>query len=90
MKDTDGTMLTWFQALMPKELKFFDLFSAHATTLVEGATALRPVLRGTPDAAGLEQAIRAAIARKPRGHDFDYSRGAPRGAMARGMNHTGG
>ncbi|WP_374644253.1 GTP 3',8-cyclase MoaA [Tabrizicola sp.] len=56
----------------------------------EGATALRPVLRGTPDAAGLEQAIRAAIARKPRGHDFDYSRGAPRGAMARGMNHTGG
>ncbi len=56
----------------------------------EGATALRPVLRGTLDAAGLEQAIRAAIARKPRGHDFDYSRGVPRGAMARGMNHTGG
>lgn len=56
----------------------------------EGATALRPVLRGTAGAAGLEQAIRAAIARKPRGHDFDYSRGAPRRAMARGMNHTGG
>ena len=27
-------MLTWFQALMPKELKFFDLFSAHAEKLV--------------------------------------------------------
>lgn len=46
MKDTDGTMLTWFQALMPKELKFFDLFSAHAEKLVEGATALREVLQG--------------------------------------------
>ena len=39
-------MLSWFQALMPKELKFFDLFSAHATTLVEGATALREVMQG--------------------------------------------
>ena len=52
MKDTDGTMLTWFQALMPKELKFFDLFSAHAEKLVEGATALREVLQGGDDVAG--------------------------------------
>jgi GTP 3',8-cyclase len=35
---------------------------------------LRAVLRGTDDPAVLEAAIRAAIARKPKGHDFDYSR----------------
>lgn len=56
----------------------------------EGASDLRSVLRGSPDEAALEEAIRNAIARKPRGHDFDYSRGTPRGVMARGMNHTGG
>lgn len=56
----------------------------------EGASDLRSVLRGSPDEAALEEAIRDAITRKPRGHDFDYSRGAPRGVMARGMNHTGG
>ena len=39
-------MLSWFQALMPKELKFFDLFSAHADRLVEGAGALREVMQG--------------------------------------------
>lgn len=49
MKDTDGKMLSWFQALMPKELKFFELFSAHAETLVLGATALREVLQGGDD-----------------------------------------
>jgi hypothetical protein len=31
---------------MPKELKFFDLFRAHAETLVEGAGALRDVFKG--------------------------------------------
>ena len=46
--------------------------------------------RDTPDATALESAIRAAIALKPRGHDFDYSRGVPQGVMPRGMNHTGG
>ncbi len=56
----------------------------------EGASDLRSVLRGSPDEAALERAVRDAIARKPRGHDFDYSRGTPRGVMARGMNHTGG
>ncbi len=39
-------MLSWFQAIMPKELKFFTLFSEHAETLVEGATALRDVMKG--------------------------------------------
>ncbi|PTX47348.1 cyclic pyranopterin monophosphate synthase subunit MoaA [Gemmobacter caeni] len=56
----------------------------------EGASDLRSALRDTPDATALESAIRAAIALKPRGHDFDYSRGVPQGVMPRGMNHTGG
>jgi uncharacterized protein len=46
-------MLGWFQALMPKELKFFPLFEAHAETLVAGALALQEMLKGgdgVPDA----------------------------------------
>jgi len=39
-------MLGWFQALMPREDRFFGLFNRHAQTLVEGAGALRTVLRG--------------------------------------------
>ncbi|MDB5427170.1 MAG: phosphate transport regulator [Phenylobacterium sp.] len=39
-------MLNWFQALLPKEGKFFDLFEAHAVTLCAGAGALRQVLDG--------------------------------------------
>jgi cyclic pyranopterin phosphate synthase len=38
----------------------------------------------------VEQAIRAAIARKPKGHDFDYSRQTVRGQITRHMSHTGG
>ncbi|MEM9351299.1 MAG: cyclic pyranopterin phosphate synthase, partial [Pseudomonadota bacterium] len=38
----------------------------------------------------LEKAIRAAIGLKPRGHDFDYSRGVADGQMTRHMSHTGG
>ena len=34
-------MLSWFQALMPKEERFFDLFERHAETIVGGAAALR-------------------------------------------------
>jgi len=56
----------------------------------EGSSDLRSVLRAAPEPAALEAAIRAAIARKPRGHDFDYSRSVPKGVLARGMNHTGG
>jgi cyclic pyranopterin phosphate synthase len=51
---------------------------------------LRAPLRANPDDAALEQAIRAAIARKPKGHDFDYSRQAVKGQMTRHMSHTGG
>ena len=39
-------MLRWFQALMPKEDRFFDMFEAHSATLVAGAGALRAVLDG--------------------------------------------
>jgi cyclic pyranopterin phosphate synthase len=51
---------------------------------------LRAPLRASPDDAALEAAIRAAIARKPKGHDFDYSRQAVQGRMTRHMSHTGG
>jgi len=39
-------MLGWFQALMPRELKFFGLFESHAETLVAGALALQDMLKG--------------------------------------------
>lgn len=39
-------MLSWFQALMPREEGFFDLFERHAETLVSGAHALRQLLDG--------------------------------------------
>ena len=32
-------MLGWFQALLPREDKFYDLFERHAETLVAGALA---------------------------------------------------
>ena len=42
-------MLSWFQAVMPKEGRFFDMFARHAQTLVNGADALRHLLDGGPD-----------------------------------------
>lgn len=39
-------MLRFFQALMPREERFFDLFEAHAQTLCAGARSLREVLDG--------------------------------------------
>jgi len=52
---------------------------------------LRPPLRNHPnDDAPLEAAIRAAISRKPKGHDFDYSRQSVAGRVSRHMSHTGG
>jgi predicted phosphate transport protein (TIGR00153 family) len=38
--------MRWFNALMPRETKFVDLFVAHAATLVDGADALRRLLEG--------------------------------------------
>jgi len=51
---------------------------------------LRAPLRASASDAPLEAAIRAAISRKPKGHDFDYSRQAVDGQMTRHMSHTGG
>ncbi len=51
---------------------------------------LRAPLRASADDRAVEAAIRAAIARKPKGHDFDYSRQKVRGQMTRHMSHTGG
>lgn len=51
---------------------------------------LRAPLRASPDDEQLDAAIRAAISRKPKGHDFDYSRQQVKGQMSRHMSHTGG
>jgi len=52
---------------------------------------MRKTLRDYPDDdAPLRQKINAAIARKPKGHDFDYSRQEISGQMPRHMSHTGG
>ncbi len=52
---------------------------------------LRAALRDNPDDnAPLQAAIRTAIARKPKGHDFDYSRQKVAGEISRHMSHTGG
>lgn len=39
-------MLGWFQALMPREERFFDLFARHAAIILAGAEALRGLLNG--------------------------------------------
>ncbi|MEI6098329.1 MAG: GTP 3',8-cyclase MoaA [Alphaproteobacteria bacterium] len=54
---------------------------------------LRAPLRSSLDDSVLHQAIRAAIARKPKGHDFDYTRQKSDrfiGQTKRHMSHTGG
>ncbi len=52
---------------------------------------LRSGLRANPeDDAPVVRAIEAAIARKPKGHDFDYSRQTVAGRVSRHMSHTGG
>ncbi|MCH8168030.1 MAG: GTP 3',8-cyclase MoaA [Proteobacteria bacterium] len=55
---------------------------------------LRAVMRGGLDSiaddAGLKDAIREAIPRKPKGHDFDYSRQRVEGQVGRHMSVTGG
>ena len=51
---------------------------------------LRKPMREHADDAMLQQAIRDAILRKPKGHDFDYSRQKVDGQVIRHMSHTGG
>jgi hypothetical protein len=38
-------MLGWFRALMPKEERFFELFTRHAQVTLAGAEALRALLK---------------------------------------------
>jgi uncharacterized protein len=42
-------MLRWFRALMPKEERFFELFTCHARVTLTGAEALRAMLQGGDD-----------------------------------------
>ncbi len=56
----------------------------------EGKSDLRAPLRASEADGPLEDAIRAAISLKPKGHDFDYSRQELGGQMTRHMSHTGG
>ena len=42
-------VLRWFQSLMPKQGRFFELFEAHSQTLVAGADALARLMQGGPD-----------------------------------------
>ncbi|HEX4197295.1 MAG TPA: GTP 3',8-cyclase MoaA [Caulobacteraceae bacterium] len=61
----------------------------HSCLGRDDASDLRAVMRGGADGPGLEAAIRAAIAAKPKGHDFHIERGAAP-ALARHMSTTGG
>ncbi|MEX5726786.1 cyclic pyranopterin phosphate synthase [Rhodovulum iodosum] len=57
----------------------------------ENRADLRAPLRAHPETdAPLAEAVRAAIALKPKGHDFDYSRQRADGQVSRHMSHTGG
>ena len=56
----------------------------------DDAVDLRAPLRASPDNQALYAAIDAAIARKPKGHDFIIDRNSPRMAVGRHMNVTGG
>lgn len=56
----------------------------------EGHSDLRAPLRASTDDVPLDDAIRAAIGLKPKGHDFDYSRQKVDGQVSRHMSHTGG
>jgi uncharacterized protein len=42
-------MLGWFRAVMPKEERFFDLFTRHAQVTLAAAHALRSLLKGDDD-----------------------------------------
>src|SRR4051812_32934451 len=39
-------MLGWFQRLLPREERFFDLFASHSEAVLAGAHALRDMLEG--------------------------------------------
>ena len=60
-------MLGWFQSLMPKQGRFFELFEAHAATLVAGADALARLLHG---GGSMESQIAEIVAREHEADDI--------------------
>src|SRR4051812_6628603 len=60
-----AAMLGWFHALMPKEQRFFELFSQHSEAVVAGAEALRGMLEG---GAAIQRNFDLVMARE---HDAD-------------------
>jgi cyclic pyranopterin phosphate synthase len=56
----------------------------------EDAADLRSVIRASESDAPLHAAIEAAIARKPKGHDFVIDRRVNKPAVGRHMSVTGG
>jgi predicted phosphate transport protein (TIGR00153 family) len=50
-------MFRWFQALMPREDRFFELYNRHAQELLRGAEALRELLKGGPGVAEIARKI---------------------------------
>lgn len=62
-----GSMFRWFQALLPKQGNFFDLFEAHAVTLVAGSDALARLLQGGP---GMADHIQEIVEREHEADDI--------------------
>ena len=60
-------MFRWFQALMPKEERFFDLLAQHSEAVVAGAKALRAMLEGGSAVAANYQVV------MDREHDADVA-----------------
>ena len=60
-------MFQWFQALLPKQGNFFDLFEQHAVSLTVGADALGEMLRGGE---GMKAAIRTIIDEEHKADDI--------------------
>ena len=60
-------MLGWFQSLLPKQGRFFELFEAHARTLVAGADALARLFHGEGAA---EAQIAEIVAREHEADDI--------------------
>ena len=52
-------MLRWFQALLPREDRFFALFNRHAEIVLQGAEALRQLLEGGDQVAATAHRVMA-------------------------------
>ena len=92
-ENDDGRMMISLRAISRFRLvEVIEGFTPYLRGRVDWApyrADLRAALRSGGGDAVLRDAIREAIARKPKGHDFDYSRGVG-GKMSRNMSHTGG